>query len=89
MAFSIGNQFRMAVLNGRAGRALNCRKRRSPAWAVPPRVAALAPFDVVLCSDCVFWEKLHRPLAQTLALLLLPLAGPEGKVHRFDPKFAS
>jgi hypothetical protein len=52
-------------------------------------VAALAPFDVVLCSDCVFWEKLHRPLAQTLALLLLPLAGPEGKVHRFDPKFAS
>lgn len=32
-------------------------------------------FDLVLCSDCLFWESLHRPLAEALVALLSAAAG--------------
>ena len=34
--------------------------------AAGSRLAAMAPFDLVLCSDCVFRTELHEPLARTL-----------------------
>lgn len=45
---------------------------RSP---LPPRITDLAPFDLIICSDCVFRACYHDPLAQTLAALLV--AGAE------------
>ena len=38
--------------------------------ALPERIAALSPFHVVLCSDCIYRLELHAPLAQVLAKLL-------------------
>lgn len=37
---------------------------------LPPRLAAFAPLDVVMCSDCLWNSELHEPLACALAALL-------------------
>jgi hypothetical protein len=42
-----------------------------------PRVLAMCPFDLVLCSDCVFREELHDPLGYTLQQLLI-----QNKAHQ-------
>ena len=38
--------------------------------SLPARVVARAPFDAVLCSDCLFRRAYHDPLARTLAALV-------------------
>mmetsp|Transcript_11864 Transcript_11864/g.16423 ORF Transcript_11864/g.16423 Transcript_11864/m.16423 type:complete len:292 (+) Transcript_11864:60-935(+) len=37
---------------------------------VPREVAAHGPFDLILCSDCIYQRKLHPLLVQTLSTLL-------------------
>jgi len=37
---------------------------------LPRHAVSMAPFDLVLCSDCVFRKELHVPLAMTLRSIL-------------------
>lgn len=37
---------------------------------LPPRIVEQAPFDVVMCSDCLWQEELYEPLASALAAIL-------------------
>lgn len=46
---------------------------------LPPRVLAMCPFDLVICSDCVFRSELHDPLASTLQQLLM-----QNELHQTD-----
>lgn len=47
--------------------------------ALSCRVVAMQPFELVICSDCVFRTDLHEPLGQTLKLLL---SGPSTESAR-------
>ncbi len=53
-------------------------------WREPlPDTLREQHFDIILCSDCVFWPGLFRPLVQTLSSLCPRGSGSGSRPHAF------